>query len=118
MSGAPFLLGGFHATTALAAAFTGAAVVGQPTNAARGPIGWMMCSQKLRGLRPTVCLGRASSTGKDAIELQTSRGPVKGRLVVPESSEQNPGDASGRARTPLRAIVPQQRIEPPRSLSE
>jgi hypothetical protein len=59
----------------------------------------------------------AAATANGAVELQTRHGPVKGRLVTPRSSKEKPGSAGKRAHTPLRVIVPDEPVEPPRGIS-
>jgi hypothetical protein len=45
---------------------------------------------------------------------ETQSGSVHGRLIRPESSIERPEDKGKRAHTPLRVIVPDHPIEPPR----
>lgn len=49
----------------------------------------------------------------DTVIIQTEHGPVKGRIVRPESSKEKPGDVGKRAHTPLEVIIPGKPIEPP-----
>ena len=56
--------------------------------------------------------GDKDSDGHTVI-IQTEHGPVKGRIVQPESSKEKPGDVGKRAHTPLEVIIPEKPIEPP-----
>lgn len=47
------------------------------------------------------------------VTIQTEHGPVKGKIVRPESSIEKPGDVGKRAHTPLEFVVPEKPIEPP-----
>jgi hypothetical protein len=55
----------------------------------------------------------ADSGDKGTVTIQTDRGPVKGRIVRPKSSDEKPEDIGKRAHTPLEVIVPDKPVEPP-----
>lgn len=56
----------------------------------------------------------AADSGERDVIIQTEHGPVKGKIVRPESSKEKPGDLGKRAHTPLEVVVPEKPIEPPR----
>lgn len=56
--------------------------------------------------------GEKGDDGRTVI-IQTEHGPVKGKIVQPESSKEKPGDVGKRAHTPLEVIIPEKPIEPP-----
>ena len=56
--------------------------------------------------------GDKENEGRTVI-IQTEHGPVKGRIVTPESSKEKPGDVGKRVHTPLEVIIPDKPIEPP-----
>jgi hypothetical protein len=56
----------------------------------------------------------AADTGERDVIIQTEHGPVKGKIVRPESSKEKPGDIGKRAHTPLEVVIPDKPIEPPR----
>ena len=58
--------------------------------------------------------GEKSDDGRTVI-IQTEHGPVKGKIVQPESSKEKPGDIGQRAHTPLEIFVPDRPIKPPRN---
>ncbi|HVZ54787.1 MAG TPA: hypothetical protein VG986_22665 [Pseudolabrys sp.] len=57
----------------------------------------------------------AGDGGRDGqtVIIQTEHGPVKGKIVQPESSKEKPGDVGKRVHTPLEVIIPDKPIEPP-----
>jgi hypothetical protein len=56
----------------------------------------------------------AEQSGSDnSVIMQTEHGPVKGRIVRPESSKEKPGDVGKRVHTPLEIVVPEKPVEPP-----
>ncbi len=56
----------------------------------------------------------AEQSGSDnSVIIQTEHGPVKGKIVRPESSREKPGDVGKRVHTPLEVVVPEKPIEPP-----
>lgn len=59
-------------------------------------------------------ISAAERSGNDnTVIIQTEHGPVKGKIVRPESSKEKPGDVGKRVHTPLEVIVPEKPIEPP-----
>ena len=53
------------------------------------------------------------STDDRTVIIQTDHGPVKGKIVRPESSIEKPGDVGKRAHTPLEVVIPEKPIAPP-----
>jgi hypothetical protein len=76
-----------------------------------------ICLQPVQMIDPGSRAFAANNEDGQTVIIQTEHGPVKGKIVSPESSIEKPGDIGKRAHTPLEIVVPEKPIEPPKPKS-